>query len=144
MTLGKTTFLNKREALARNQIEIHQPQKLPELAKIEKVSGAVSRSIQAQMLLHNDSADGMKSVLTSNFPALQNADAHALGSLINIYQANPTVEARSALIRLMPVLGKLPEGARNYALERLSGMGPQELQGAAKRLADSRAVLKNS
>jgi hypothetical protein len=144
MTLGKTTLLDKREALARNQIEIHQPQKLPELAKIEKVSGAVSRSVQAQMLLHNDSADGMKSVLTSNFPALQNADAHALGSLINIYQANPTVEARSALIRLMPVLGKLPEGARNYALERLSGMGPQELQGAAQRLADSRAVLKNS
>jgi hypothetical protein len=144
MTLGKTSLLDKREALARNQIEMHQPQKLPELAEIEKVSGAVSRSVQAQMLLHSGSVDGMKSVLTSHFPALQNVDAHALGSLINIYQANPTVEARSALIKLMPVLGKLPEGARNYALEQLSGMVPKELQGSAQRLADSRAVLKNS
>jgi hypothetical protein len=144
MTLGKTSLLDKREALARNQIELHAPKKLPELAKIEKVTGAVSRSVQSQMLLHSDSVDGMKSVLTSNFPALQNADAHALGSLINIYQANPTVEARSALIRLMPVLGKLPEGARNYALEQLNSMVPQELQGTAQRLADSRAVLMNS
>jgi hypothetical protein len=144
MTLGKTSLLDKREALARNQIEIHQPQKLPELAKIEKVTGAVSRSVQAQMLLHSDSVDGMKSILTSHFPALQNADAHALGSLINIYKANPTVEARSALIRLMPVLGKLPEGVRNYALEQLNSMVPQDLQRTAQRLADSRAGLKNS
>ena len=51
-------------------------------------------------------------MFTSNFPALQNADAHALQSLNNIYQANPTLEARSALIRLMPFLGTLPEGAQ--------------------------------
>jgi len=137
MTLGKTSLVDKRQALVRNQIEMHQPQKLPELATIEKITDPESRNVQAQMLLHSDSADGMKSVLTSNVPALQNVDAHALGSLINIYQANPTVEARSALIRLMPVLGRLPEGARNHALEQLNGMMPQDLQRTAQRLADS-------
>ena len=144
MTPEKISLLDKNEALARNQIELHQPQKLPELAKIDKVTGAVSRSVQAQMLLHSDSVDGMKSVLTSNFPALQNADAHALGSLINIYQANPTVEARSALIKLMPLLGKLPEGARNYALEQMNSMVPQDLQRSAQRLADSPTARMNA
>jgi hypothetical protein len=140
MTLGKTSLVDKREALARNQIEIHEPQKLPELATIEKVTDPVSRSVQTQMLLHSGSVDGMKSVLTGNFPALQNVDAHGLESLINIYRANPTSEARSALIRLMPVLGRLPEGARNHALEQLNSMMPQDLQRTAQRLADSPAA----
>ena len=137
MTLGKTSRVDKREALARNQIEMHQRQKLPELATIEKITDPESRSIQTQMLLHSGSVDGMKSVLTSNVPALQNVDAHALESLINIYRANPTPEARGALIRLMPVLGRLPEGARNHALEQLNSMRPQDLQRTAQRLADS-------
>jgi len=64
-------------------------------------------------------------------------DAHGLESLINIYRANPTSEARSALIRLMPVLGRLPEGARNHALEQLNSMMPQDLQRTAQRLAES-------
>lgn len=144
MTPGKTLLLDKWEAQARNQIELHQPQKLPELARIEKVTSGVSRSVQAQMLMHSDSVDGMKSVLTGNFPALQNVDAHALGSLIDIYRANPTVEARSALIRLMPLLGKLPEGARNYALEQLNSMLPPDLQKTAQRLADSPTARMNA
>lgn len=137
MTLGRTSLVDKREALARNQIELHQPEKLPELVAIEKVADPESRSVQAQMLLHSGSVDGMKSVLTSNFPALQNVDAHGLESVINIYRANPTSEARSALIRLMPVLGRLPEGARNHALEQLNSMMPQDLQRTAQRLAES-------
>lgn len=137
VTVGKTSLVDRKEALARNQIEIHQPEKLPELAAIEKVADPESRSVQAQMLLHSGSVDGMKSVLTSNFPALENVDAHGLESLINIYRANPSSEARSALIRLMPVLGRLPEGARNHALEQLSSMMPQDLQRTAQRLAES-------
>jgi hypothetical protein len=144
MTPGKTPLLDKWEAQARNQIELHAPQKLQELARIEKSSSAVSRSVQTQMLLHSENVDGMKSVLTSHFPALQNADAHALGSLINIYKANPTVEARSALVRLMPLLGKLPEGARNFALEQLNSMLPQDLQRSAQRLADSPTARMNA
>lgn len=144
MTLGKTSPLAQKQASARNQIELHAPQKLPELARIETAASGLSRSVQAEMLLHSGSVDGMKSVLTNYFPALRNAPAPALDSLVNTYQANRPVEARSALIRLMPLLAKLPEGARNYALEQLNSMRPQDLQTSVQRLAESPTARMNT
>ena len=143
MKLGPASLVDPKETLARNQIELHQPEKQTELAAIDKVTDPESRSIQAQMLLHSDSVDGMKSVLTGNIPALHNVDAHGLESLIGLYRANPSPEARSALIELMPGLGRMPEGARNHALEQLSGMTPRDLQKMAQRQAASPVAWMN-
>ena len=78
----------------------------------------------------------MKSVLTRGFLRCKMRMHMRFRVPINIYQANPTLEARNARFWLMPFLGRLPEGARNHALEQLNSMVPQDLQRTAQRLAD--------
>ena len=140
----KALPMSRGEFEARNQIELHEPQKLQELAELQRVTDPMQRSVMTQMLLHNGSMDGMISVLKKNFPALQNVDEYTQQILVNLYRSNPSAEDRTALIQLMPLIGRLPEGARNHAVEQLIRMGDQGLQNAAQRLENSNVPFMDS
>jgi hypothetical protein len=137
MQIGRPGGPGPQELAARNQIELHEPDKLNTLKQIDALPNPQVRSVLTQMLRHEGNDEAMADVLKNSFPDVANLDADAQRNLLDLYKNNRLMMFRGALVELIPTVARLPEAARNHALEQMNSMQGNDLIKTARRLEEA-------
>ena len=135
--IGRRGGLGSEELAARNQIELHEPDKLNTLKQIDALPNPGTRSVLTQMLRHEGNDEAMTAVLRNSIPDLANLDANTQRDFLNLYKNNRLMMFRGPLVEMMPTIARLPEAARNHALEQLNSMQGNDLMRTAQRLQNA-------
>src|ERR1051325_3285850 len=88
-------------------------------------------------LLDGKNASEIGALLKSQLSEFNYLNSASRNNIVSLFESNPSDQARTALFEMVPALREMPDEVRNYALEQLNNMMPQDLPKIAEKLREN-------